>query len=184
MPRERRGELLWQQLPPRALKQFCAQRLVLRARTIVWPKHVMVAGNNEFSAVQCSGETDGVLTLPERKVAEMQHSVVGTDDTIPAVDQLGVHLLDVFERAIAQLNDARVPEVRVARHEVHGRKVKNRLTVCHAKHASHMVSGARQPDLIYVKVDPQKANIVGSDDLGVPGFNSSLTAGHLERRQS
>jgi hypothetical protein len=76
----------------------------------------MIPDDQPLPAVQEAEDPLRVAGLGAiREVAQMPDVVVGRDDRVPAVDHLVIHPLDREERAVAQLDDAAVPEVRIGR---------------------------------------------------------------------
>jgi hypothetical protein len=64
-------------------------------------------------AVQPGDDIGHPILIAEREVAQMPDGVVDPDPRIPARDQGFVHLLNVLERAVAELNDSGVIPMRI-----------------------------------------------------------------------
>ena len=75
--------------------------------------HVVVAKDEVFVAGECTQDVVPEARTAVSEVSKVENNTVARDGLPPAFDELGVHLLRVFERTIAEADDVLVTEVGV-----------------------------------------------------------------------
>lgn len=92
---------------------------------------IVVARDEELPAVQRRSQRHRLGDRSQSDITQMQDYVVNADDVVPSPDELSVHLRSRCERAIRELADPRMAEVRVGRDVVDLIEVKRRILVRH-----------------------------------------------------
>ncbi len=100
----------------------------------------MVARDEKPPTVQRRSQRHRIGDRPQGDITQMQDHVVMADSVVPSANELSVHLRSRCERAISELADSRMTEVRVGRDVVDPIEVKRRILVRH-RFATFVICG-------------------------------------------